>query len=507
MNEIDYDLNNFNYTFQFEVETGSHQWNLSFGQKVGHQSSFDNLVLSEKISGDFTQSYTLSQNNDYLVIGDPGENTVDVYENLFFTENGQTGFQKVNQLTGHGVSQVSGFGRSIELIDNRLFIGAPSSNDNKGALFGFYEPIGNTNGATGASRWNQNLSITGAENNGSFGSCIAAIENQAEYITAVSAVTENNSGAVYLYDETLLNLIKKIEPQGSHIESFGKSLYFASVDSIKYLFIGYDQSGIGKVDAYKETQQNLKDFIKYRTIESNQSLSGNLFGHQIDGFADYFLISSPNESNSGAAFYYIYNYESGFFEHKQTIANNSLASGDSFGKNISFYDNDGVITSNLNSGTAHIFHRENETWEQVASITGAQNSIENSFGGNTSGSFNTSFYDKIISIGSVGEYDTYVYTTGLENHSEVINFSFSGVNGKLYDNDGNFIFGYSPEENYLISGNVFRDHSNIFINGVLANSHISRNTGITNAWETSGEQGLAEYLLTIYDITEDTSAL
>lgn len=507
MNKIDYNLNNFNYTFQFEVETGSHQWSLSFGERVGHESSFDNLVLSEKISGEFNKSYSLDQNNDYLIVGDPSSNNVNVYENLFFTQNGQTGFKQVNQLTGHGVNQVSGFGESIKLIDNKLFIGAPGTNNDKGALFGFYEPISNTNGSTGASGWNQNLLITGSVENGNFGSRIAAIENQGEYIAAVSAVNENNSGAVYLYDETLLNLIKKIQPEGSHINSFGKSLYFTSVENIKYLFIGYDQSGVGKVDAYKETEESIKDFIKYRTIESSQALSGNLFGHQVDGYDDYFLISSPNESGSGAAFYYRYNYDSGFFEHKQTVTNDLLESGENFGKNISFYNDDGVITSNLDSGTAHIFYREDDIWEQVASVTGAQNNIENSFGGNISGSFNTSFYNKTICLGSSEEDDTYVYTTGLETYSERVNFSFSGVNGRLYDNDGNFIFGYSPSETYIISGNVFHNYSNKFIDDILGNSNISRNTGITNAWETSGEQGLSEYLLSIYDITQDTSVI
>ena len=57
--------------------------------------------------------------------------------------------------------------------------------------------------------------------------------------------------------------------------------------------------------------------------------------------------------------------------------------------------------------------------------------------------------------------------------------SFSGINGKLYDNDGNFIYSYAAGKDGLfeVHGHVFGDYHNYSINRVPVNLSCSKVAG------------------------------
>lgn len=493
---------NFNYSFEFSTVTGNNDWSLTFGYETGHESIYDNLVFSGSISGDFNSSYSLQQNNQFLTIGDPDLGIVDVYENYFYSINSGNEFTKINKLYGSGVSQISGFGKSISLIDDTVIVGAPYTSGNRGASFVFQAFADNRGGATGLPEWNQTASTSGSRANDYFGCSHASIADESEFIFAIGATGRNsNSGIVNLYSQTLSQFIKTLSPEDSDVQKFGRSLYFASVENVKYLAVGYEHGGTGKIKMYKESSPGLNDFSSYKTLMSDNPNSGDMFGYSIDGYNDYIIFGAPNENSSGAAYYYKYNYDSGFFENKERIAPNDLGHQDYFGKNVSFDNSDGIITSNNSSGKAYVYHYNNNNWEQVATITGA-NANSGSFGGDISGSFNTSLYNHLIGIGSTNETGTYLYTTGAETFDIATGFSISGSNGKLYDNDGRFLFGYAPNSKYQISGNVFPTYSNLFISQHLYNSYISRNTGSINAYIINGENNLESYVLNVYDVED-----
>lgn len=62
---------------------------------------------------------------------------------------------------------------------------------------------------------------------------------------------------------------------------------------------------------------------------------------------------------------------------------------------------------------------------------------------------------------------------------ESVVLSFSGINGKLYDNDGNFVFSYIPGQRntFEIYGNVFNEYHNYSINRVPVNLNCSKVAG------------------------------
>lgn len=493
--------NNFNYTFEFQPKTGSVSWSLDFGYQEDTLSLYDNLSFSGLISGEFNESYSLEQNNDYLAIGDPNQGIVDVYENFYYTINGDNVYNKRNKLSGGILDNISGFGKTIALREDYLFVGAPNSNDQKGYAFLFEQFTSNNIGGTGTTEWGQDSFATGSETSGYFGCSIDAVLHNAQYIVAVGATGEKTGqGAVHLYKNDFVNSLGKIEPTDENVSMFGKSLHFTSAENIRYLAIGYEQGGTGKIKMYKESAPNLLDFTPYRTLISDNPSSGDMFGYSIEGDTEYFVIGSPNENGSGAAYYYKYNKDLGLFENKQRIVPADLGAQDYFGKNVSFKNNDGIITSNNSSGKGYIYYNNNDTWEQVSETSGANNVNSGSFGGDISGSFNTSIYNNLLMVGSSNEQPTYIYTTGGATSLQTTGFSISGIDGKLYDNDGNFIYGYSTQTSHKIEGQVFSGNSSIFINNRLYSSDISRNTGAINAWQFSGGDSLRFYYLKIYDI-------
>ena len=62
---------------------------------------------------------------------------------------------------------------------------------------------------------------------------------------------------------------------------------------------------------------------------------------------------------------------------------------------------------------------------------------------------------------------------------ESIVFSFSGSQGKIYDNDGNFVYNYQAGINnpFEIFGNAFEDYQNYSINRVPVNLNCSKTFG------------------------------
>ena len=493
---------NFNYVFGFTPKTGESAWQLTFGSQIGHISQYDNLFLSGYISGDFNQSFSLEQNNEYLAIGDPYSEVVNTYENFSYTTSDTDNkYDKRAQLFGAGVTNVSGFGSSLSLNEDFLFVGAPNSNNHSGAVFLYTQYINNQVGTTSQIEWGQTKFVEGHEPSGYFGCRIKSIKNINQFVTAISATGEKSGeGSVYLYQQNLITLLNKLELNENDVTLFGKSLYFTLVDNIRYLAVGYDQGGTGKVKMYKESEPNLLDFTEYRTLQSDNPSSGDMFGYSIDGNGtDYIIFGCPNENNSGAAYYYKFNSNSGFFKNMQRIVPTDLASGDYFGKNVSFDNNDGIITSNNSSGKGYVYYNNNDTWEHVATVSG-NNANSGSFGGSINGSFNTSLYHNLLMVGSYNETGTYIYTTGAENFEILTGFCLSGNNGKLYDNDGNFLYGYNANKFYEVHGQVHENDSNLFINDHLYNSKISRNTGVINAWDFSGGENLKEYYLKIYDV-------
>ena len=87
-------------------------------------------------------------------------------------------------------------------------------------------------------------------------------------------------------------------------------------------------------------------------------------------------------------------------------------------------------------------------------------------------------WNKMI-VGAAEDSSFYFYYTGSGQISSQYDcLSISGISGKIIDNDGNYVFSYNSGEKINISGNVFENYHNYYINDVLANTNCSRYPGL-----------------------------
>ena len=83
------------------------------------------------------------------------------------------------------------------------------------------------------------------------------------------------------------------------------------------------------------------------------------------------------------------------------------------------------------------------------------------------------------------------------NNIDYTGFTFSGNDGKIYDINSRFVYGYNPNNPVKISGNVFEENINLFVNNQLINSIDQRPTGFLNSYEISGTNNFKFYSMKI----------
>ena len=511
MADFDKVSGDINYEFSFSTKTGDVSWEFAIIYDSGSSSQFEAPTLSQYVPNELGNSYSADQSNLYLALGDPESGLVDVYlnPNYLFNTTGEplspnSSFIKSNRLYGSGIDSISGFGDKVKLVNGFALVGAPNSNDNSGAVFGFYNYLPGGGGATGSNSWGQQLVITGPQESGFFGSAVNAIKNTSLHLVAASATGENEgSGAAYLYDNDGASFLSKVEPSLSNVSKFGRSLQFLKAQDVWHMCIGFEHGGTGKVDIYKESNPDLYDFTFSQTIESPNAHDGDMFGYAVEGDNNYFIVGAPLELGMGAAYYYEYNLESGIFAQQQRIVPADLALDDSFGKNVCFDLENGIITSDKDSGKGYIYYKEGNSWSHISEVSGSNNTISGTFGGNISGSHSTTFLGEILTIGSSAESGTYYFTTGGSEEDIATGVCFSGAAGKFYDKDGHFIYGYSPNEIHTINGSISTGHYNIIIQDYVCNSYITKPNIPLNGWKISGEDNLNSYRFSMINVGEE----
>ncbi len=501
----------FSFSLSFSVKTGAERsWEFYGGFLSGSNSEYSNPNLVQELnSGGLNSLFSADQSNNYAFLGSVDEQKVDVYSNSFYIDEsnsedflGEDFFRKQNSVTGVGIEGVSGFGRTVRGIDETVIVGAPYSNSGSGAAFVFQSYLsGNNRGATGNSSWGQRNVLSGSISGQSinYGTAADLIEDEAEYLVAISATGENEgTGAVYIYKNTSEDLVKKITPEEDGIQKFGRSLRFCLIDEVRYLAIGCEQNGTGQVRMSKESLPSQKDFSLYRTIESESSHDANLFGYTIDNAENSFLIGAPNQDASGAAYYYLFNEEEGFFELSQKITDPAGSNGDHFGKNVSFDGVDAIITSDKNFGEGLIYHQSDGQWTNVSRVSGDSNTVNGSFGGSTQGSFCTSLTKDVIVVGSNSDSFAYYFTTGDWGFQTSTGISFSGSGSKIYDQEGHFLYGLKPNQLITISGDIYDNCYSTYIDQQLCNSKIEMNSSSMNWVEYKNTGDLVHYDFSIY---------
>ena len=501
----------FSYIFDFTPRTGDSVWSLSFTSNTSTESLFDSPTLIENISGASGISYSSAFSSPCLALGNPLTQAVKVYKNDSLDNlSGQTGFHLLNELTGVGVSARSGFGSTMAAVDGILAVGAPysqiGSSPAAGTVFLFSNSLTGGLGVTGNQNWGQLGLITGTESSGNYGHSLSLIQNRTEPLVAGGATGEGSgSGVLYIHNSASSALVKKIIPTGEDIQNFGKSVAFGEVNSVKHVIIGYDYGGTGQLEIYKESSAGLNDYTASQKLAPSISSSGDQYAYVIASQSGQFIVGCPEYEGSGRAFYYTFNQEEGIFTESQQISPSDLGPDQQFGKSVALDGVTAIITSNKDSGKGYVYNFTGNLWSNISSVSGNLNKVSGSFGGDTSGSHSVIIEGKTLIVGTAGEEYSYYFTTGTDAVSTYTGLSFSGSGSKLFDGEGNFLYGYNPDNQTSISGSIFTGgYYTMFVDSVICNSKVDRHagegsTGSLNGWVMSGADQLTYFVLNLWN--------
>ncbi len=497
----------FDYSFGIRTETGSHSWTFSLTYDSTTESLWESPFESFQLTGSEGIGESVSYQNGFLTLGNPVEQRANIYlsdtNNLGILKGD---FQPLTYVYPFGVSSAKSFGITTQTLDNLVYVGADQTDigntTGAGAVFLFTQANTGGNGASGTGSWGQALYISGSEQSGFFGSSLSRRMVGPRSVLGIGGTGEmGQSGRVYVYNGSDASIANTITPTGADISAFGRSHAFASVSegttpNQGYLGVSYVQAGIGKVDIYRESSELVNDYTFFQTITDGSS---PLYGATVQAYGTDFMIGDPLFNNQGAAYFYKFNFESGIFVKSQTLSASNIATNDHFGKSLDFTDSLAMVGSDGNEGSVYVFEKQGASWVEISQFSGSETSTAGSFAGSNSGSNSIVIDGDRAIIGAQNETEAYVFTTGVDDIDDYTGLAFSGQDNKIYDSDGNFLYGCSPGQLHNISGSVLTGgYYSIFIDGNLHRSRSPRHagvgrTGALNDWATSGLDSAATY--------------
>ncbi len=381
---------------------------------------------------------SLSTFGDYAIIGAPGG--VGVGSAYVFKREGGNWIQQQKLQASDGfVGNL--FGEGISISGDYVILGARQDDDNgyrSGSAYIFHR-VGDT--------WIQEAKLL--PNDGAsmdfFGYSVALSGDYAIIGSYNDDDNGNNSGSAYVFHRAGNNWIqeaKLLPNDGAAEDWFGWGVTISGDFAIVGSF-NDDDNGENSGAAYI-FQRVGNSWIQKDKLLASDGAAGDWFGRSVSLSGDYTIVGSrwddDNGNNSGSA-YIFQRIGDNWVEQEKLLADDGAAD-DWFGFNVSISEDIAVVGSidddNINgtdAGSAYIFQKDDNNWNQVAKLT--------SIGGESYdwyGAF-TSIYENTLLIGAYGNDDNgnmsgsaYIHDNFLTNDGLVAYYPF---NGNANDESGN----------------------------------------------------------------------
>nr|WP_299381862.1 IPT/TIG domain-containing protein [Allomuricauda sp.] len=296
--------------------------------------------------GYFGQAVAIEGN--MVFIGAPFSNAVYAYENI-------DGYWLFKQKLVANDGMEGNFGRSIEVNKDLLLIGAPNQNP-IGAVYAF--------SLNGENQWIPNEKITALNDNtsDSFGYAISIYNDLAVIGAPYADGNESDSGAIYLFNTSNWNQIKKISSSdGSTGDSLGEDV--AVYGDFIVAGAPYDDGLSENSGSAYIFERNNGDWDVETKLENESEELNDLFGTSVDIFGNYIAIGAPNDNinlNSNQGSVAIYKHDFGVWTKEHVLLADDGTSGEYFGFDVSVLNNFALIASRYSNsiGAAYLFNIE-----------------------------------------------------------------------------------------------------------------------------------------------------
>ncbi len=176
--------------------------------------------------------------------------------------------------------------------------------------------------------------------------------------------------------------VKLVPSQGGEYEHFGYSI---SMDGA-YVIIGapdpMPEENVGSAFVYKHEGQKL---IERTRLTRSGGKGGDLFGHSVAISGDYAVVGVPGHDirpliDNGSAF--VYRREGEHWIEQVMLVADDHGGGDEFGYSVGIDGDYLIVGAPLDdpAGSAYIFKRNGEIWEEQAKLTGGSSPHADRFG-------------------------------------------------------------------------------------------------------------------------------
>ena len=365
----------------------------------------------------------------------------------------QTGFSQLaeTKLTASDGSTSDLFGYSVSISGNYAIISAPY--DNYSNLFIGSAYIFKREG----SLWIEQVKLVDSTSS-NFGNSVS-ISGDYAIVSALYDYSIQNRGAVHIYRRVGESWIQEAEispPDVTGNDSFGESTSLSGDYAIVGAFRDSDL-GLNSGSAYVFKREGTTWMQQAKLTASDGSANDN-FGGSVSLSGDYTLIGARGDDDFRGSVYVFMRSGEDWFEQTKLVAGDR--SRDGFGVSVSLDGDYAIIGADYDtvdgivSGSAYVFKREGEQWDEQAKLSGGPGSGEfDQFGHSVSISG-----DHAV-VGVVGDDrsgfnagSSYFYRRDQSSWIEVENFTASDVEPE--DAFGGSVF---IDGNYIIIGSAGRD--------------------------------------------------
>ena len=326
----------------------------------------DQKVIADNVITNNVFGWDTALDGNTAVIGAPkfDEGSIHIFERI---DNIWTHKEKLSSPEG---PQNDSFGKSVSIEGDTIAVGAPGLGN--GAVYIFEK--NNTNWV-----FKQRLSSSDGAAFDNFGNAISMDNNT----LVIGAYFDDDygfsSGSAYIFERSNGSWEEKqklVPKSGYYYNNFGRSL---SLDN-DYLIIGSPGylAGAGAVYMFKKNNTTWEETDR---LTPSSTVQQAYFGNTVDIENEISVVGAWADNSA-----FIFSKENNIWIEKQKITADDTVENDTFGSHISI-ENDVIVVgaaqntnNNIKTGSAYIFVKETDIWEQKQKLIANDGSQDDYFG-------------------------------------------------------------------------------------------------------------------------------
>lgn len=346
---------------------------------------FSSFVLAEEIilepdDAEWYSSYGMSvaASDDYMVVGDPGEEVVYVYAQT----NGNWVLE--TKLAGPAQTSDFDFGSVVALSGDDIVVGAHNANPENGQGYQGCVYVFSRDSLT--SLWTETQILTGSNigEGDHFGWSVAVVGDQ----LAVSAYKnwdtdgDNTIDEVYLFEKQNgvweeVSILTAADP--SENGGFGKAI--AISDSFVVVGAMYEENQtIDGSTAYKSGSVYVYGDEKQWVLTEADPIKYNNFGTSVAMAGSYLAVGAIGTSTSTGKVY-VYHFEGEEWVEKAVLEPSESEDGGDFGFTLAMSEDYIVVGTNISpEGVAYVYKRSGDNWNETKRLQASEPESYDRFG-------------------------------------------------------------------------------------------------------------------------------